>query len=631
MNKSNQQKKKTAESNKGKGPNKQNVFAFWSGIISIVLLGTLIYSNSFDCSFQFDDKHNITDNTAIRDLSNIRAMWELGHSRLVGFYSFALNYHFGELNVRGYHIVNFFIHIINAIIIFWITRLLFRSPVLKDQSIARHQFTIAWLTALLFVSHPLATGAVTYIVQRLASLVALFYLLAIGLYLTARLSASVRSYGYYAAAALAAILAIHTKENAYTLPLAIVLIELFFLQTNKLSLNWKSPRIILGLLGVVAFVTIALSTFSLEVFKPLPPSQYNSETITSWNYLLTQLGVIVRYIRLLILPYNQTIDYDIPVSHSVLETSTLLSGLFLLSILSMAIYLFNKNRIISFGIFWFFLTLSIESSIIPISDLMFEHRTYLPSFGFFLILAGGLYPYIENRNKNTAMLIVALLIGTNSVLAYQRNKVWKDELSLWSDAIQKSPNKARPYMNRGYAYGRLQQWKNSINDFNKVNELNPEQHAPAYYNLGIAYWTLGQKERSLDNYSHAIKIDSSYADAYYGRGVCYYYLNNIDSALYDYTKALSIIPRPEVYYNRGLLYANKKMYAEAINDYSKAISISPDKAMLYYNRAVAYGNMNKWAEAVNDFNKTLELEPGNTSALNNREYANSQLKKSNQN
>ncbi|MFM2206870.1 MAG: hypothetical protein RL213_845 [Bacteroidota bacterium] len=627
MNKSKHQKKQTDASHKGNRQQDQNGFLRWAGIISILLLGVFIYSNSFDCSFQFDDKHNITDNAAIRDLAGVRTIWDLGPSRFVGYYSFALNYHFGQLNVRGYHIVNLLIHLINACLIYWVTRLLFRSPVLKGSTVARRQNTIAWLTALLFVSHPLATGAVTYIVQRLASLLTLFYLLSVGLYLTARLSASGRSYGYYAAAALSALLAIHTKENAYTLPLAIVLIELCFLQTKKIALNLKSPRILLGLLGVAVFLTIALTTFSFDVFNPLPPSKFNAETITSGNYFLTQLGVIVRYIRLLILPYNQNIDYDIPVSHSLLETTTLLSGLFLLSLLAVAIYVFNRNRIVSFGILWFFLALSVESGIIPISDLMFEHRTYLPSFGFYLIIAGALYPYLQDRNKNAAMLLLALMIGSNSVLAYQRNKVWKDELTLWSDAIKKSPDKPRPYMNRGYAYGRLQQWNNSIADFDKVNELNPEQHPQAYYNLGIAYWALGQKERSFDSYSHAISIDSNYADAYYGRGVCHYYLGDSAGALYDYTKALSITPRPDVYFNRGLLYANKKMYAEAINDYTQAISMTPDKAVLYNSRAVAYGNLGQWAKAVEDFTKTLELDPSNKSAYTNREYANSQLRK----
>ena len=92
----------------------------WVGGIAIVILGMLIYSNSFDCAFQFDDKHNILDNEAIRSLSNFKQMWDINHSRFLAFYSFAINFHYGQYNVWGYHFVNMLIHVINATLVFWI-------------------------------------------------------------------------------------------------------------------------------------------------------------------------------------------------------------------------------------------------------------------------------------------------------------------------------------------------------------------------------------------------------------------------------------------------------------------------------------------------------------------------------
>ena len=371
---------------------------------------------------------------------------------------------------------------------------------------------------------------------------------------------------------------------------------------------------------------IVLTTFSFKIFDPLPPSIYNTETITSSNYFFTQLSVIVKYIQLLILPINQNFDYDFPISNSLFNSSTLLGGLILISLLSFGIYLYNKNRILSFGILWFFLTLSIESSIIPINDVIFEHRTYLPSFGFVFILSTLIYTYAWNKNKNLALALVFLIIGSNTVLAVKRNRVWKDEISLWSDVITKSPNKERGYINRGFAYGSLQQWDKAIPDFNKVNELRPNYHAAAYYNLGIAYWAVGQRDKSMENYSKAIEVDRKYADAYYGRGVCYYYLNEVDKALADYSKAIELKPRPELYYNRGMVYANKQMWQLAINDYSQAISMTPGNADLYFNRGTAYGSMNEWEKAAADFSKTLELNPQNKSATSNLEFAKSKLK-----
>ena len=293
----------------------------------------------------------------------------------------------------------------------------------------------------------------------------------------------------------------------------------------------------------------------------------------------------------------------------------------------LAVYLYNRNRIISFGIFWFFITLSIESSFIPISDLIFEHRTYIPSFGFFIILTTGIFGLAWDKFKYALFAFFALLIVINAVLAYQRNEVWKDDISLWSDAISKSPNKERPYLNRGYAYGNRKQWDSAIADFTKVNEIRPKYHAAAYYNLGIAYWTIGQKEKSMENYSLAIATNLQYAEAYYGRGVCYYYLNEPEKAMADYTAALKINPNLEsVYYNRGITYANLRKYPEAIADYSSAININPNNFNLYFNRAIAFGNLNQWDKSVTDLRKVLELDPGNKSAAANLEMANSRVK-----
>ena len=615
------------ENKKTRKQENNNTLFILTSIVSIVFLGLLIYSNCFNCSFQFDDKHNIIENEAIKSLSNIKAMWEINHSRFIAFYSFALNYKIGQLNVWGYHFVNVIIHLINACLIFWMTQLLFLSPGLKNNTLTRHASSIALLTALFFVSHPLATGAVTYIVQRMASMVALFYFLSVALFMKARLTNEKRKYWLFACSFLAALFAIHSKENAYTLPLAILLIEMFFFNENKITIkfNYKILLLVLGFLGMIVFV---LFNFSFSIFKPLPPTTFNTFTITPTNYFFTQLSVIVKYIQLLFIPIHQNIDYDFPLSNSLFEIPTMINGILLLSLLVLSIYLYNRNRIFSFGILWFFLTISIESSFIPISDIVFEHRTYLPSFGFFIILASGIYHFLWYKYKNMAILLFVLIIGSNAVLAHQRNNVWKDEFTLWSDAILNSPHKARPYINRGYAYGNKQQWDNAILDFTKANEINPKYHAAAYYNLGIAYWAIGQKQKSMENYSLAIEVDSKYADAYYGRGVCYYYLNDYDNALADYSKAISLLPRPELYYNRGMLYANKKMYTEAISDYSKAIETTPNNSNLFYSRALVYGNTNQWEKAADDFTKTIQLDPQNKSAYSNREFAFSKIKAS---
>ena len=194
----------------------------------------------------------------IHNLSDVKAWWNFVPTRPIGNLTFALNYHFNQLDVRYWHLVNLAIHLINACLVWWLTLLIFSSPALKDQPIIKHKNVLAFLTALLFVSHPLATESVTYIVQRLASMVTMFYLLALALYMTARLSNKGRKSKslLFAGSLISAILAMVTKENAFTLPLAIVLFEISFLRTKKLSINFRDYKVILIMAASLSVIII---------------------------------------------------------------------------------------------------------------------------------------------------------------------------------------------------------------------------------------------------------------------------------------------------------------------------------------------------------------------------------------
>ncbi len=204
-------------------------------LLLLTLLSALIYSNTFSVPFQFDDADNIVQNPRIKDLTNF---FNLSGSRYVGFLSFALNYYVGGLQVFGYHLVNLIIHIVNGFLVYCLVLLLFRaesqdSPLATDNS---HLTTASWIaiaTALLFVAHPVQTQAVTYIVQRFASLVTLFYLFTVVCYLKWRLASSEsRSrFLWYGGAVLSTVLAMKTKENSFTLPFMILLVEAVFFRS----------------------------------------------------------------------------------------------------------------------------------------------------------------------------------------------------------------------------------------------------------------------------------------------------------------------------------------------------------------------------------------------------------------
>jgi protein O-mannosyl-transferase len=598
----------------------------WSliSLLLICLAGVIAYSNSFDCSFHFDDTLNIEENIAIRSLSNVQAWWGFVPSRPLGYLSFALNYHFHKLDVWGYHLVNLAIHIVNALLVLWLVMLTMATPVMRAQPISRYKGAMALFAALLFVSHPLATQSVTYIVQRLASLATLFYLLSLALYVKGRLGEGnnePRVFFFYAGSILCAVLGMLTKEIVFTLPFALVLYEYSFIRTDTWKIDLKDrgiqiPVVILGIFLVLFFVN-----FSMEIFNPMPPlpDQGYDYPITAREYLLTQFSVILTYIRLFIVPVNQNLDYDYPISQSLFEWQAIISSLSLVGILVCGILLFRRYRLISFGIIWFFLTLSVESSIIPISqNVIFEHRTYLPSLGFFLVLTGVVFHLFGDRYRRVGWAILVLIVLTNTVLTYERNKVWASDYTLWADCLKKSPNKPRPLSNYGKALADAGQAAEALKYYDKAIKLNPHFYA-AYCNRGAAYDALGKYNLAIRDFDRAIEINPTYAKAYSNRGTEYGELGNYKQAIGDFDKAIEINPAyAAAYSNRGAIRHLLGNYNAAIGDFSKAIDINPKYAEAYNNRGAAYALLGNHKQAIGDYDRAIEINPTYADAYYNR-------------
>ena len=218
--------------------------------------------------------------------------------------------------------------------------------------------------------------------------------------------------------------------------------------------------------------------------------------ISRMDYLLTQFTVIATYIRLIFFPINQNLDYDFPIYNTFLTPEVFLSFLLLFSIFGLGIYMFLRSRthnstyrIIAFGIFWFFITLSVESSFIPLVDVIWEHRVYLPSTGFFIALTIGIFLLLnkfgQRKLHRIGVAIIVTVIIMFSVLTYSRNNIWSSEIALWQDNVEKSPQKARPHNNLGnvlYNQGRTEEAKEH---YLHALRINPD-YEEAHNNLGLA-------------------------------------------------------------------------------------------------------------------------------------------------
>jgi Flp pilus assembly protein TadD len=564
-------------------------------IFLLVLLGVLTYSGTFHVPFVFDDVYSISDNPIIKDLANFISRpdgYAAYSNRYIGYLTFALNYRLGGLDVRGYHIVNLAIHLINALLVYLLVILTFKTDRLKNSSIAGSAGFIALFAAALFVAHPVETQAVTYIVQRLASLAALFYLAALVFFIKARAALGREKTGrlavvfFYFLSLLSAALAMKTKEIALTLPLIVLLYELFFLEGRV------KKRLLFLLPMLITFLIIPLSMISIREPAGLLLSAINKASTNSnlprLDYLFTQFNVVVTYLRLIFLPVNQQFDYDYPISHSLFEPHTLGSLILLMCLFGAAILIFMRSRkggdgalrLVSFGILWFFITLSVESSVIPIKDVIFEHRVYLPSVGIFMALAsaGAMVARKWSITKSLPLVAASLAVFALSVAAYERNTAWASRISLWQDNVNKSPFKARPHVSLGVEYFANGRVDLAIEEFQTVVKLKPGD-AKAHVNLGAAYNAKGWVDRAIEEYRAALMLKPGYANAHNNLGAAYNAKGWVDMAIEEYQAGLSLQPdNAEIHYNLGVAYNAKGWADRAIEEYRVALMLKPDYA-----------------------------------------------------
>lgn len=588
----------------------------------IILLGFSIYFNTFHSSFQFDDGYSITENSSVRNILNPQAIWNFWPTRFITYLSVALNYHFSRLNVFSYHLFNLAVHLGAAILVWWLALLTFLTPAMKDQKIAKHARLLALFAGLIFVAHPIQIQGVTYIIQRAVSLAALFYLASLSLYVKSRLLQEQggglrQSRFFYCGALISAILAMFSKEMAITLPFMILLYETYFLRTDK-KLNWKYLSPFLFLVLVIPITMFLAKSVDFIEMRRVAETSAN---ISPWHYLLTQFRVIVTYIRLLFIPLNQNLDYDYAIAKSLFQLPIFASFIFLTSILTIAVKLFSKYRIISFSIFWFFLTLLPESSIIPIGDVIFEHRLYLSMVGLSFFLVSLIYYLFENKTLKSMVIFLLIIISCYAVLAYKRNLIWKNELALWNDTVSKSPLKARPYNNRGVIYAKQGNFIQAFSDYAKAIQIEPN-YAEAYFNRGFAHYNQGNLSQAISNYTKAIEIKPKSAGVYFNRGFAYYNNGNLPQAFSDFTKAIEISPDyAQAYSNRGVIYINQGNLSQAISDFTRAIEISPDYVAAYNNRGSVYVKQKKIPQAISDFNRVIKISPNQIEAYFNRGLA----------
>lgn len=591
-------------------------------VLVFFTLGFLIYSNTFESPFVFDDTLRIVENPAIRmDRLTFQNLWnaafgkQSARSRPIGNISFALNYYFHQYEPAGYHIVNIIIHIINGILL-W----LFLKKTLNLKSVRSEFITGEWialLAAFLWLANPVQAQSVTYIVQRLNSLAAMFFLLSFLCYLNGRLAPEKKMrWTWFLGAALGWLLALGCKQNTATLPFFILLYEWYFFQ--DLNVDWlkRNLKYVLILLAVfIIIVFIFLGTKPLDRLASI--GDYADKEFTLAERVMTQWRVVIYYLSLIFYPNPSrlNLDYDFPLSYSLMNPyTTLLSLIAISGLIILAVFLAKKQRLISFCIFWFFGNLVIESSFIPLA-IIFEHRTYLPSMLMGLIPVILLYRYIKPQWLAVGAGCALILVCAD--WTFERNKAWRNGLTLWSDIVAKSPNKARPYANLGVAQKDQNLTDQAYQSFRKALQLNPNIDE-AHFNLAIILEERGNTDEAIAHYRKAVEIKPDFVKAHNNLGAAYLRQNKLDEAVVHLRKALQLDPNfAPAYNNMGLAHVKQGKLDEAVENYLRALQLNPKLAEAQFNLGHALLMQGKAEQATMRFQKALQLDPDHAEAHNN--------------
>ncbi|WP_088536615.1 tetratricopeptide repeat protein [Geobacter sp. DSM 9736] len=494
---------------------------------------------------------------------------------------------------------------------------------MRESRLGGHAPLIALSASLLFVAHPVQTEAVAYITQRLTSMATMLYLLSLvlwakwGLLQDAARQTAVPRWVYAAVSFSVASAAMLTKEISVTLPLAGLLYSALFL-----SVPWRVRllRLLPLLLGVlIPVVGWHLSGPSADSVEEMLDQARGGTAVSRWEYLVTQPRVLVTYLRLLVFPVAQNLDYDYPLYHSPLALPVFCSLVFLLSLVFLALWLVRRAKagridsaflFIPFGIGWFFLTLLVESTVIPLDDVIAEHRLYLPSAGAAMavaVSAGLLVARVGAKVVVAGSIAAVLLLGTAT---WRRNEVWQSPLALWSDAAAKSPAKARPRYNLGTVLTGLGRYDEAIGEFREALKRKPE-YPEAWHNLGTAFAAKGETDEAIASYRQALRLAPDLPQAHNSLGTALMQKGETEEAGGHFIQAVRSAPMyPDARNNLGAFYGMEGKTDAAIAELEEAVRLQPDNPRFRFNLSEAYEQKGWGARAAEERQKGERLRNG---------------------
>jgi len=488
-------------------------------LLAIVAITVFAYYPGITGGFYFDDEQNLLEVAALHwnelSASNIAATLEDAHlrSRPVSNLSLALNHLGSGLDPASYRWTNLAIHVAVGFTLFWVITVFQRH-----HGIGPGNRNVALLAVLLFLVHPLNIQATTYIVQRMASLAALFVLLCLGSYVSGRCSAERhRRFTWYAVAGICLLLAAGSKETGLLVLPLLLLYEICFHGTAWQAVVRRAVDRA-GLSVVVVGGSVFLIAIGWLVWGYAGEHFYWNETMPGRNFsgmerVLTQGRVQLFYLSLLLwpLPSRLNLDHDFVVSQSLFDpATTLLAFVVIAASIVFAIRSIPARPVLAFPVLGYWLLHSMESGPVNL-ELVFEHRMYLPMTMLALLLALNVRPQAGKRSRRTyaALMVVGALLA---VATYQRNVVWGDPMTFYRDVANKSPGKFRPQYNLGTHLGQSGMYDEARTVLEQAIGIWPESSA-AHNQLGTVERMTSRLRQAEEHYRLAIRYEPQNAEA----------------------------------------------------------------------------------------------------------------------
>ena len=591
------------------------------GLFIMMAAGILIYSNTFNSPLVFDDEFFIINDTAVHmtelsgDAIKTAAVDGKPRHRYLPNISFALNYYFGRLNPFGYHLVNLVIHLLSGIFLFFFIKNTLH--IIPQNTRENHPEIIAFFAALIWIVQPVGTQAVTYICQRMASMVALFYILSLLFYVQGRMAmrqspSNWRKPGlYFLGCLLSSVCAFATKENAGTLPLVLLFYEWFFFQ--DLKLKWSRRQILWIAFFVIVFAGV-VSWYMGEnpMFRIM--NSYRRRDFTLIERVMTEWRIVVYYLSLFLWapPGRLNLDHDYPLSLLPGNpATTMLAFAAILGLFILAAYAAKKDRLIAFAILWFFITQATESTVIGI-ELVFEHRTYIPFMMISLLFVVTISRMIKNRPLACGLLVATALVF--SAWTYQRNQIWQDRITFLTDCTVKSPKKYRPQHNLGVALDDAGDISGAIAQYKIAIQTDPDRSS-AYNDLGSALLKLGKIHEASQNIHRALELKPDFADAHNNLGNVLFNQGKTDAAIHYFRHSLTLNPDfAEAYNNLGNALSRQGKTDEAFQNFYRALALNPDLSEAHNNLGNALMQKGDIRNAIDHFQAVLEKYPDHVEA-----------------